>query len=87
MAQMGSYLSEELPGPADSLLLEVIAKRPVAQHLEEGVVVHVLADVVQVIVLASRTYALLAKITLSEHDLCNLGFTIGIKIYVSAKPK
>ncbi len=26
--------------------LEVVAKRPVAEHLEEGVVVHILADII-----------------------------------------
>ncbi len=38
--------------------LEVVAEGPVAKHLEEGVVVHVLAHVVQVVVLASRPDAL-----------------------------
>ena len=39
-------LGEEFPGPRADLLLEVVTERPVAQHLEEGVVVHVLADVI-----------------------------------------
>lgn len=39
-------LSQQLPGPRDGLLLEVVPKRPVAQHLKEGVVVHVLAHIV-----------------------------------------
>mmetsp|Transcript_27030 Transcript_27030/g.54413 ORF Transcript_27030/g.54413 Transcript_27030/m.54413 type:complete len:590 (+) Transcript_27030:977-2746(+) len=37
---------EQLPGPRDCLLLEVGGETPVAQHLEEGMVVHVLADIV-----------------------------------------
>lgn len=40
--------------------LEVVSKGPVAQHLEEGVVVEVAAHVLQVVVLAASTDALLA---------------------------
>ena len=40
------YLSEKFPGPRADLVLEVVAERPVAQHLEEGVMVHVLANIV-----------------------------------------
>mmetsp|Transcript_57753 Transcript_57753/g.137441 ORF Transcript_57753/g.137441 Transcript_57753/m.137441 type:complete len:290 (+) Transcript_57753:2218-3087(+) len=50
--------SEELPRPRDALLLEVGRERPVAEHLEEGVVVDVLAHVVEVVVLAARADAL-----------------------------
>ncbi len=50
---------QQLPRPADRLLLEVVAERPVAEHLEEGVVVRVLADVVEVVVLAAGADALL----------------------------
>jgi hypothetical protein len=53
-------LGQQLPGPVDGLLLEVVAERPVAQHLEEGVVVGVLADVLEVVVLAAGADALLA---------------------------
>eukprot|EP00965_Chrysotila_dentata_P239660 6203228-Pleurochrysis_carterae.AAC.3 len=53
------HACQQLPRPLDGLLLEVVAKGPVAQHLEEGVVVDVLADVVQVVVLAARADALL----------------------------
>ena len=42
-----------------NLLLEVVAEAPVAEHLEEGVVVEVLPHVVQVVVLPARTDALL----------------------------
>ena len=54
------HLCEKLPRPGDGLLLEVVPKGPVAQHFKKGVVVRVLAHVVQVIVLAPRTDALLA---------------------------
>jgi hypothetical protein len=46
-----AHLGEQLPGPGDGVLLEVVPKGPVAQHLKEGVVVRVLAHVVQVVVL------------------------------------
>ena len=56
--QAGSHLGQELPGVGDGLLLEVVPKRPVAQHLEEGVVVHIFAHIVQVVVLATGPDAL-----------------------------
>mmetsp|Transcript_136892 Transcript_136892/g.425291 ORF Transcript_136892/g.425291 Transcript_136892/m.425291 type:complete len:213 (+) Transcript_136892:2805-3443(+) len=52
-------LGQQLPSPADGLLLEVIAEGPVPQHLEEGMMVHILAHILQVIVLPTRTDALL----------------------------
>ena len=39
--------------------LVVISKRPVPQHLKEGVMINVLANVIQVVVLSTRTDALL----------------------------
>lgn len=39
--------------------LEVVTEGPVAQHLEERVVVHILADIVQIVVLATSADALL----------------------------
>ena len=50
---------EQFPRPGDRFLLEVVAEGPVAEHLEEGVVVGVLADVVEVVVLAAGADALL----------------------------
>ena len=52
-------LREEFPRPADGFLLEKVAEGPVPEHLEEGVVVRVLPDVVEVVVLASGSDALL----------------------------
>ena len=52
-------LGEQLPGPGDRLFLEVVAERPVAEHLEESVVVGVVPDVVEVIVLSAGADALL----------------------------
>src|SRR3546814_17366964 len=41
------------------VLLEVVAERPVAEHLEEGVVARGVADLVEVVVLAAGTQAAL----------------------------
>lgn len=53
------HLGEQFPRKVDSAFLEVVAEGPVAEYLEEGVVVDVLADIVQIIVLVSSTNALL----------------------------
>jgi hypothetical protein len=45
-------LGQQFPGPLQRLALEVVAKRPIAQHLEEGVVACGVAHVLQVVVLA-----------------------------------
>mmetsp|Transcript_24531 Transcript_24531/g.74807 ORF Transcript_24531/g.74807 Transcript_24531/m.74807 type:complete len:232 (-) Transcript_24531:212-907(-) len=55
----GADVGQELPRPLDCLLLEIIAERPVAAHLEESVVVDVLTHIVEIIVFAARTDALL----------------------------
>ena len=52
---------DELPGQRDGQLLEVVAEREVAQHLEEGVVPVGVADVVEVVVLAAGAHALLRR--------------------------
>ena len=48
------FFSDQVPGEADGIGFEVIAKGKVAQHLEEGVVTAGVADVLQIIVLAAR---------------------------------
>ncbi len=50
---------QQLPGPLDGLLLEVVAVGPVAQHLEHGVVVGVMTHLLQVVVLARHAQTLL----------------------------
>src|SRR5260221_14019538 len=50
---------EEFPGPFDSLLLEVVAKAPVPEHLKKCVVVGVESDVIQVVVFTTCANALL----------------------------
>ena len=50
---------QQFPAPLDSFFLEIVAEGPVAEHLEESVVVGVEADVLQVVVLAARPDAFL----------------------------
>ena len=52
---------DELPGEFDRLLLEVVAEGEVAEHLEEGVMPGGIADIVEVVVLAAGTHALLRR--------------------------
>ena len=52
-------LRDQPPGEFDGALLEVVAEREVAQHLEEGVMARGVADVVEVVVLAARAHAFL----------------------------
>src|SRR3546814_11090864 len=47
------------PRPGNGVLLEVVAERPVAEHLEKGVVARGVADLVEVVVLAAGTQAAL----------------------------
>src|SRR5690606_18656708 len=51
---------DELPGEADGVALEVVAKGEVAEHLEEGVVPGRVAHLLEVVVLAAGADALLA---------------------------
>ena len=51
--------NHQFPRPFNRFLLEVIAERPVAQHLEERVVIGVEANVVEVIVFAAGADAFL----------------------------
>ena len=53
-------VDEQLPGPGDGLALEVVPEAPVAEHLEERMVVRVEADLVEVVVLAGDAQALLS---------------------------
>ncbi len=52
-------LGQQFPGPGNGVLLEVIAKGPVAQHFKERVVTGGIAHRVQVVVLAACTQAAL----------------------------
>ena len=50
---------QQLPGPGDGLFFVIVAKGPVAQHLEKGVVRPVTPHLFQVVVLARNAHALL----------------------------
>ena len=52
-------LGQQLPRERDRVLLEVVAEREVAEHLEERVMPQRGADVVEVVVLAADAHALL----------------------------
>ena len=56
-------LGDELPGVVDGLVLEVVAEREVAEHLEERAVPVGAADVLEVGVLAARAQAPSARST------------------------
>ena len=52
-------LRQEFPSPVDGFLLEIIAERPVAEHLEHGVVIGVHPHLFEVVVLAAHAQAFL----------------------------
>ena len=52
-------LGDQVPGKLDRALLEIVAERKIAEHLEEGVVAGGVADIVEVIVLAAGAHAFL----------------------------
>ena len=54
-------LGDQVPGELDRLLLEIVAEREVAQHLEEGVMARGVADILEVVVLAAGAHALLRR--------------------------
>ena len=51
---------QKFPRPGDCFLLEIVAKRPVAEHLEHCVVIGVVAHFFKVVVLARHAQAFLA---------------------------
>ena len=53
------HVHQEFPCPVDGLFLEIVAERPVAEHLEHGVVVGVETDLLQIVVLAAHAQTLL----------------------------
>ena len=52
-------LREQLPGPGDGLLLVIVAKGPIAEHLEESVVVSIVPYILQVIMFTGNPHDLL----------------------------
>jgi hypothetical protein len=55
------FLRQKGPGVGDRLLLEIVAEREVAEHLEEGVVARGVADIVEIVMLAARPDAFLRR--------------------------
>ena len=53
------HFRKELPTPSDSLFLEIIAERPVAHHLEHGVMIGVATHFFEVVVLSRNPQAFL----------------------------
>ena len=53
------HVHKVFPRHVDGALLEIVAKRPVAEHLEHGVVVGVVAHLLEVVVLARDAQAFL----------------------------
>ncbi len=53
------HIHDVFPRKVDGSFLEVITKRPVAQHLEHGVVIGIVPHLFQVVVLAADTQTLL----------------------------
>src|SRR5580704_19649729 len=52
-------LGDQRPGELDRALLEVVAEREIAEHLEEGEMARGVADIVEVVVLAAGAHAFL----------------------------
>ena len=52
-------LCDQVPGELDRALLEVVAEREIAEHLEEGEMARGVADIVEVVVLAAGAHAFL----------------------------
>ena len=52
-------LGQEFPRPANCLFLEIVAERPVAEHLEHSVVVGIVAHLLEVVVFTRHAQALL----------------------------
>ena len=52
-------LDGEFPCPRDGFLFEIVTERPVAEHLEERVVIGIVADIFEVVVLAAGADAFL----------------------------
>ena len=53
------HFGQQLPGPCDGFFFVIVAEGPIAEHLEEGVVGIVAADIVQIVVFAGHAHALL----------------------------
>ena len=57
--RQAEFLGDQIPGELDRAVLEIIAEREIAEHLEEGVMPRGVADIVEVVVLAAGAHAFL----------------------------
>ena len=57
--RQAEFLGDEIPGELDGAVLEIVAEREVAEHLEKGVMPRGVADIVEVVVLAAGAHAFL----------------------------
>ena len=59
--RQAELLGDQIPGELDGAVLEIVAEREIAEHLEEGVVARGVADIVEVVVLAAGAHAFLRR--------------------------
>ena len=57
--RQAEFLGDQIPGELDRAVLEIVAEREVAEHLEKGVMPRGVADIVEVVVLAAGAHAFL----------------------------
>ncbi len=59
IGRQAELLGHQVPGELDGTVLEIIAEREIAEHLEEGVVARGVTDIVEIVVLAAGAHAFL----------------------------
>jgi hypothetical protein len=59
LARKFPSVDDQLPGPVDRFLFEVIAEAPIPQHLKKGVVIGVEPDVIEIVMLPAGANTLL----------------------------
>src|SRR5204862_8319294 len=57
LLRQAELFRDEVPGELDGAILEIVAEREIAEHLEEGVMSRGVADIVEVVMFAPRTHA------------------------------
>ena len=61
LSRQAEFAREQIPRILNRVVLEIVAEREVAQHLEERVVARGIADIVEVVVLAAGAHAFLRR--------------------------
>ena len=61
LARQAERVGQELPGVLDGIFLEIVAKAEVAEHFEKGVMPGRVADILEIIVLATGAHAALRR--------------------------